>query len=66
VRSFGTPVLAGGAMALAIVATGQDLVLGLLAGSVAYGLMLLIVERLLFPSDFARFHGLVRRRAGVA
>jgi O-antigen/teichoic acid export membrane protein len=64
-RSFGTPVLAGGAMALAIVATGQDLVLGLLAGSVAYGLTLLIVERLLFPLDFARFRGLLSRRAGV-
>jgi hypothetical protein len=52
-------------MALAIVATGQELVLGFLAGSVVYGLTLLVVERLLFPLDFARFRGLLRRRAGV-
>lgn len=65
VRSFCTPALAGGAMALAIVATGQELVFGLLAGSLAYGVTLLVGERLLFPDDFFRFRGLVRRRAGV-
>ena len=62
VRSFLTPVLAGGAMALAIVATGQRLVFGVLAGSLAYILTLLTAERLLFPFDFARFQGLLRRR----
>lgn len=65
-RSFGTPVLAGAAMALAIVAAAQELVLGLLAGSLAYGVTLLVAERVLFPLDFARFRGLLRRRAGMA
>jgi O-antigen/teichoic acid export membrane protein len=63
VRSFGTPVLARGAMALAIVASAQELVLGPVAGSLACGLTLLAAERLLFPVDFARFRELLRQRA---
>jgi hypothetical protein len=38
---------------------------GLLMGSLAYGLTLLVAERLLFPLDFARFRGLLRRLAEV-
>jgi len=64
VRSFATPLLAGAAMALAVVATGQELVPGLVAGSLAYLITLVGAERLLFPHDFSRFKGLLRRRTG--
>jgi O-antigen/teichoic acid export membrane protein len=61
VRAFATPAVAGAAMALTIVATGQRLVPGLVAGGLVYAVALIAAERILFPDDFARFRGLVRR-----
>lgn len=60
VRSFGTPLLAGAASALAIVATGQHLVVSVALGSLVYAATLIGAERLLYPEDFARFRGLLR------
>ncbi|MEA2364527.1 MAG: hypothetical protein QOE69_2769 [Thermoleophilaceae bacterium] len=60
VRSFGTPLLAGAASALAIVATGQQLALSVAVGSLVYLATLIGAERLLYPEDFARFRALLR------
>jgi O-antigen/teichoic acid export membrane protein len=60
VRSLGTPLLAGAASALAIVATGQQLVVSVAVGSLVYLVALIAAERLLYPEDFARFRSLLR------
>jgi O-antigen/teichoic acid export membrane protein len=61
-RPYAGPAVAGAAMAIVIVATGQSLVVGALAGGAAYALTLILFERVVFPDDFDVFAGLVRRR----
>jgi O-antigen/teichoic acid export membrane protein len=65
-RPYAGPLVAGAAMALAIVATGQTLVLGVIAGGAVYALTLVMFERIVFRDDFDRFAGLLRRRARPA
>jgi O-antigen/teichoic acid export membrane protein len=65
-RSFAGPLVAGGAMALAMVATGQHLVVSLVAGAVAYALVLIAFERVVFRDDFELFASLARRRGPAA
>jgi O-antigen/teichoic acid export membrane protein len=60
VRSFAGPVVAGAVMALAIVATGQQLIVGALAGGVVYLLALVLFERSVFRDDFDVFARLLR------
>jgi hypothetical protein len=60
-RSFAGPLVAGMAMTLAMVATGQHLVLSMLAGGIAYALVLVAFERIVFRDDFEVFASLARR-----
>ena len=63
-RPFAGPAVAGAAMAGAIVATGQHLIVGVVAGGLVYAVALVLFERTVFRDDFDVFAGLIRRRAG--
>jgi O-antigen/teichoic acid export membrane protein len=64
-RVVAGPVAGGAAMAVVALLAPESL--PVLAGALlAYGAVLVAVERLLFPADLALLLGVVTRRAGVA
>lgn len=62
VRPLAGPFLGGGAATLVVLFTGLPVIPAALAGVVAYGLVLLAFEHLVFPDDLQTFRSLVARR----
>jgi len=62
-RAFIAPVAGGLCMAAAVMLTNLPLVPAAALGVLAYGVALLIVEKMLFPEDFGRLRGMLPARA---
>jgi Zn-dependent protease with chaperone function len=64
VRPFAGPLVAGAAMAGAMLAASLPLVPSAVLGAVVYLAVLLVLEWRLHPDDFERVRGLLRSRGG--
>jgi O-antigen/teichoic acid export membrane protein len=64
-RAFAAPVLAGAAMAGVLLVSSLPLVPNAALGAMVYALVLLVLERRLYPADLELARGLLRRGRGT-